>query len=331
MGLIKERQDYQHAGNQKDEYSSDEVIVVPCPLCGSNDREPVFREHGAIVVSRCRACSLLYTSPRYKAPEQIYWGTLENYYEEARLVFEGRAPHHRDPNYLEELEFVRRHKPSGRFLDVGCHCGWLLRHVRDMGWTGVGVEPSPTLAKLASERLGLDVYNCFLHELPKHEVGAFDVIALSDVFEHITEPVPFLQEAARYLAPDGVLYIKVPNARWNLFKQRMLKAFGRVPRQGIWDSYEHVVHYTDRTLAAMLNRAGFEVVAMTIGKPIQGPIWHEHVGKFYQYPSPWYMDWKRHLGRAGLYWLSWPERVLRLGRIGWFAPNLVALARTRPA
>ena len=330
MGLIKESQDYQHAGNQKDEYSADEVIVVPCPMCGSGDRVPVYREHGAIVVSRCRQCSLIYTSPRTKAPEEVYWGTAENYYEEARLVFEGRAPHHRDPNYLEELHFIRRYKPAGRFLDVGCHSGMLLRHVRTMGWTGVGVEPSPTLAKLAIERFGLDVYNCFLHELPSHEREAFDVVALSDVFEHIVEPLEFLPVVARYLKPDGILYIKVPNARWNLFKQRVLKAFGRAPKQGVWDSYEHVVHYTDRTLAAMLNRAGFDLVAMTIGKPIQVPMWHEYVGKFYQYPSPWTMDWKRHFGRSALYWLAWPERALRMGAIGSFAPNIVAVARKRP-
>ena len=327
MSLIQETQDYLRAGTQKDEYSDEDVIVVPCPLCGSHDRVAVYREHGALVVSRCQGCSLLYTSPRTKAPEQVYWGSAENHYEEARLVFEGKAAHHRDPNYVEEAHFIRRYKPTGRFLDVGCHTGMLLRHVRRLGWTAVGVEPSPTLAKLATEGFGHDVYNCFLYELPNHERGAFDVIALSDVFEHIVEPLDFLRHVNRYLAADGVLYIKVPNARWNLFKQMMLKGLGRTPKLGVWDSYEHVVHYTDRTLRTMLERAGFEVMRITIGKPIQTPIWHEYVGRYYQYPPPWILDWKRRLGRSALYWLSWPERAFRFGSIGWFAPNIAAIAR----
>jgi SAM-dependent methyltransferase len=329
MSLIKETQDYQRGGTQKDVYGEADVVLVPCPLCGSDQRTEVFREHGALVVSQCHDCSLLYTSTRIKAPEQVYWGDADAYLEEARLIFEGKKPHHRDPNYLEELELIKRYKPTGRFLDVGCNMGMLLRHVRKMGWTGVGVEPSPTLASLAIGRLGLDVYNCFLSDLPDKELESFDVVALSDVFEHITEPIDFLRQAGRYLAPDGILYIKVPNASWNMFKQKALKLFGKAPKQGVWDSYEHVVHYTDATLTKMLDRAGFDVVQITIGTPIQVPVWHQYVGHYYLYPSPWRLDWKRNLGRSGFYWLSWLERACRLGSVGWFAPNVVAVARKR--
>ena len=101
--------------------------------------------------------------------------------------------------------------------------GMLLRLVDKMGWTGVGVEPSATIAGLATKYFHLNVYNCFLNQLPERERESFDIVALSDVFEHITEPIPFLHEAARYLKSDGLLYIKVPNARWNLFKQATLK------------------------------------------------------------------------------------------------------------
>ena len=327
MSLIKETQDYQRGGTQKDVYADDEVVVVSCPLCGSDDRGEVYREHGALRVSRCLKCSLLYTSSRLRAPEEVYWGSAGAYLEEARLIFEARATHHRDPNYLEELRLIKRYKPGGRFLDVGCNMGMLLRHVQRMGWTGVGVEPSPTLAQLAIEKLGLDVHNCFLNELPDRERASFDVIALSDVFEHICEPVEFLQQVAQYLAPDGIVYIKVPNARWNGFKQTLLRWRGRAPAQGVWDSYEHVVHYTDATLTAMLERAGFDVLQMTIGKPIQLPVWHQYIGRYYLYPSPWHLDWKRHIGRAAFYWLSWAERLARFGSIGWFAPNIVAVAR----
>lgn len=329
MSFIKETQDYERAGTQKDEYSDADVVVVPCPLCGSDRRQPIYTEHAALVVSRCAACSLLYTSTRLKSPEQVYWGAAEGYVQEARLVFEGKAAHHRDPNYLEELRLIRRYQPAGRFLDVGCNMGMLLRHVRRLGWTAVGVEPSPTASKLARERFHLDVYNCFLHELPERERHAFDVIALSDVLEHVVEPLPFLRQLDQWLAPRGVVYVKVPNARWNLFKQRVLRMLGRTPKQGIWEAYEHVVHYTDQTLRMMLERAGFEMLRLTFARPVQVPVWHEYVGRYYQYPTPWVLDWKRQLGRSLFYWLAWPERVCRGGSIGWFAPNLVAVARRR--
>ena len=104
---------------------------------------------------------------------------------------------------------------------------------------------------------------------------------------------------------------------------------GKKPARGIWDSYEHVVHYTDRTLRKMLEAGGFRILEMSIGKPIQVPSWHLYVGHYYQYPSPWILDWKRHLGRSSFYWLSRIERLARFGAIGALAPNLVAVASLR--
>ena len=329
MALIQESQDYIRGGTQKDTYTPREVVSGPCPFCAGDRRERLYTEHGAIGISRCLDCSLIYACPRVRLPEQVYWGDGRIYEEEARLIFEGRAAHHRDPNYLEELCLIRRWKPAGRFLDVGCNMGMLLRLAKQMGWDVVGVEPSPSLSKIARERNGLQIYNCSLGELPKSEEGAFDVIALSDVLEHIPDPLPFLSEASRFLADDGVLYVKVPNGNWNLFKQWTLGLMGRRPQQGIWDSYEHVVHYTDRTLRRMLRKAGFHPFKITIGRAIQTPAWHEYVGHYYQYPTPWVLDWKRQLGRDLFWAVSWPERFARGGSIGFFAPNIVLLASRR--
>ena len=152
---------------------------------------------------------------------------------------------------------------------------------------------------------------------------------MSDVFEHITEPRPFLREVRRFLKPDGILYLKVPNALWNVLKQRVLERMGRSVTQGVWDSYEHVVHYTDETLRTMLDAEGFEALELRVARPVQVPVWHEYVGQYYQYPSPWQLDPKRYLGRSGFYHLSRIERRARGGRIGYCAPNLICVARVR--
>src|SRR5689334_17886416 len=106
LRLIAESKDYVRGGTQKDDYSPDEVVEVGCPRCASQDRELRYTEHGAIGISRCSVCALIYTSPRIHSPEQIYWGDTSIYHEEARLVFEGKAAHHRDPNYLGEIRAI---------------------------------------------------------------------------------------------------------------------------------------------------------------------------------------------------------------------------------
>jgi SAM-dependent methyltransferase len=321
------QQEYERGGLQKYAYGPDEVIEVACPLCGQSTGEILCTEYVSVGVKRCAQCSLIYTSPRIKDPEKVYWGDEDRYFAEARLIFEGKAAHHRDPNYTEELELIERHSPAkGRMLDVGCNIGTLLRLARPRGWECVGVEPSPTLQRIATEQLDLDVYNCFLDEVPESENDSFDVVALSDVFEHVTEPIAFLGDVRRLLKPGGLLFVKVPNARWNMLKQRLAERLNRVPAYGIWDSYEHVVHYTDETLPRMLAAGSFKTELLTFGRPVQVPVWHEYVGHYYQYPSPWLLDPKRHLGRSAAHALGRIEsRVTR--RVGYLAQNLVGLAR----
>jgi SAM-dependent methyltransferase len=329
LGLVRESiTNYERGGTQKDTYSPDEVVEVQCPYCASERRERLMTEFGSVGIVRCEDCDLMYTSPRIKAPEAVYWGDTAKYEEEARLIFKGLAAHHRDENYLEELRLVKRYKPSGRFLDVGCNMGFLLRKAKEMAcWDVAGVEPSPSSSRLAREKWGVKIYNCFLHELPKEDLQSFDIVALSDVFEHVTEPLPFLEHAKRAMKDDGIMYAKVPNGRFSLFKQRVIEKLGKRPRAGIWDSYEHVVHYTDKTLRRMLEKAGFEILELTFAKPVQTPVWHDLVGHYDQYPRPWYLDWRRHLGRAALYYAGFPERLVRSGGIGVLPPNLVAVAR----
>ncbi len=324
--------DYERGGAQSSSYTREEVVDVDCPACGASEGRTLAVEHGAVGIKRCAECSLIYTSPRVREPEKVYWGDHDRYVAEARLIFDGRAPHHRDPNYREELELVEAHRPQrGRWLDVGCNMGMLLRLARERGWDAVGVEPSPALHRIATQQLGLEVHNCFVEDLPAELHGTFDVVALSDVFEHVTEPRALLAAVAPLLADDGLLYVKVPNARWTLLKQRLAKLTGRTPPHGVWDAYEHVVHYTEPTLRAMLRAGGFEPVEVTFARPVQVPVWHLYVGHYYQYPSPWTLDARRHLGRAAFHELARAERALRGGRIGACAQNLVAVARQREA
>jgi hypothetical protein len=147
------------------------------------------------------------------------------------------------------------------------------------------------------------------------------------VFEHVTRPREFLEHVSRLLKRDGLIYIKVPNALWSILKQQLPEFIGQPPVQDAWDSYEHVVHYTETTLRAMLVAAGYEPLVMTVARPVQIPVWHKYVGQYYLYPSPWSLDWKHHLGRATAYHLARLEQRIR-SRVGYFAPSLVAVAHT---
>lgn len=316
---------YERGGTQKDQYAQSDVVTVACPLCGSQERRQIYRERVVLGIVGCMKCGLVYVSPRLKEPEKIYWGDAGKYFAEARLIFEGKAHHHRDPNYLADLAVIERYRPSGNFLDIGTNMGFFLRNARNRGWTLYGVEPSPSLSEMARKYFGLNVKTAFL-ENAGFQGSFFDVVTMTDVFEHLTDPKKMLLEVHRILKPDGIVFIKVPNGLFNLLKLSLAKTAGKLSDYDIFDSYEHVVHYSQKTLGLMLAACGFKPVKFFIGAPIQLPVWHKFVGQYYQYPSPRGLDFKRQAGRSIFHVLSCAEFWLRFGHAGYLAPNIIVIA-----
>ena len=203
--------------------------------------------------------------------------------------------------------------------------GFFLRHTRGKKWNAVGVEPSPSLSGMARKYFNLNVKTAYLHEAG-FEDEYFDVVTMTDVFEHMLEPKKILEDIKKVIKKDGILFIKVPNGKYNLLKLNLAKLTGKLGDYDIFDSYEHVTHYSHDTLKIVLEMCGFKIKKIFIGKPIQVPVWHKYVGHYYQYPSPWILDPKNHILRILFYWVSKVERMLRLGNIGYFAPNIIMVA-----
>ena len=265
--------DYERGGKQKECYTKDEVIGRNCPLCNGNSYLEIYKERGSIGIVRCRDCSLIYVNPMVKEPEKNYWGDEKKYFEEARLIFKGLAGHHRDPNYLEDLRTIEKIKPAGNFLDIGTNMGSFLRHTRGKRWNVVGIEPSPVLSDMARRYFGLNVKTSYLDKAG-FEKEYFDIVTMTDVFEHIPEPMKMLEDIKRVLKKDGIVFIKVPNGKYNLLKLKIAKVTGKLKNYDIFDSYEHVTHFTHKTLKRILAECGFKVTKSHIGKPIQIPVWH---------------------------------------------------------
>lgn len=154
------KDDYIHGGTQKNFYEEDERETCDCPLCGENDFHKLDEERGLSVVKR-NHCNLIYTNPRAIDAHSNYFGEKDIYYSEARLVFKGKKPHHRDRNYRYELDKIKKVKKEGKLLDVGTNMGFFLRKARENGFETEGIEPSISLCEIARKNWGLEVHNYF--------------------------------------------------------------------------------------------------------------------------------------------------------------------------
>jgi len=217
-----------------------------CNLCGSEQaRELHTIEHRKIL--RCASCSLIYTDT---ATVDLGARYDDAYSAMIRNDFRLDMPHEEYAQLM--LEKIRAFKSPGRLLDVGCGPGVFLDRARTGGWDGCGIELTEGNFRHAAEVLRLDVRQGTLEEAGLQE-GSFDVVTLWDVIEHLPDPSRALQKICRLLKSDGLLCIETPNAG-SVYRKILGKK---------WISFSepsHIFAFDRKTLAALLRKAGYEVV-----------------------------------------------------------------------
>jgi SAM-dependent methyltransferase len=284
--------------------SQSTLIEAACPACSSKERR-ILAHEGTLGIAQCQRCRLIFTSPRYAAPQAHYLGEREAIVHKYGAILRGERAHPRDANYDQELRVIAEEAPTGRLLDVGSHCGFFLRRARGKGWDLTGVEPSENACAIGREFFDLNLVHGTLAEAAFAD-RSFDVVTLVDVFEHVEQPVALLREVHRVIRPDGVLFIKVPNIVYYLAKHRLARVFGIDTE--IFDAKEHVAHYSWRTLGRTLAWAEFRVHRFFVPRPIQdGAVWKKAL-------------------RAGGHTVARLEFALTR-RFGPFAMDLAVLAR----
>lgn len=90
--------------------------------------------------------------------------------------------------------------------------------------------------------------------LPKLDRGAFDVVLLISVLEHLRAAPAALESAHALLKPGGVLLINVPTWRGKFFLELSAFRLGLSPKVEMDD---HKMYYDKRDLWPLLVRAGF--------------------------------------------------------------------------
>jgi SAM-dependent methyltransferase len=159
---------------------------------------------------------------------------------------------------------VLRDRPGARILDVGCGCGANAQAIRLRHPDAyvAGVEPNERAAALAAERCNEvfagDLAGWLQSEMPAPP--SFDAIVLSDVLEHVADPLAFLRslERARPLRA-ATWIISVPNyAVWYNRARTLLGRFDYA-WSGLFDR-THLRFFTRSSIRRLLAYSGFDVI-----------------------------------------------------------------------
>lgn len=228
------------------------IVEVPC-LCGA--------EGGRVVVERdryglpspsvlCRDCGVVRASPR------LADDSLAAFYDnEYQLLYTGasEAP----DTYLKGqrirgtniCRFVTGLLPAGScVVDIGCGAGWALLAFREEGHRVAGCDLGATYLE-SGRAQGLDLRHGDHTTLT--DIGPFDLVILSHVFEHLTDPRQLMDDIKPMLAPGGLVYIEVPGL------QRISTDFGD-PRRYFQNA--HLWNFDLGSLTATMGGYGYRQV-----------------------------------------------------------------------
>lgn len=192
----------------------------------------------------------------------------------ADLIFANEA----DPAFRRRARWIEnaiRTRYDGariRLADIGCGRGFYfpLYHALGLDVSALERDPEPlAIAQQRGQGIGAYVVQGTAEALPFGN-GEFSVAVMSEILEHLDEPVAALREARRVLADDGMLLVTVPHANypflWDPINWVLERTTGRPirrgPLAGIWAN--HVRLYTPEDLSAQICEAGFRVEAIVL-------------------------------------------------------------------
>lgn len=242
-----------------------------CNLCGSTERRTVGNGQGFRFLE-CSACGLQWSAP-FPTNEEI-----SRFYEN---FFAGQRAQEEFAEYVALAENSLRHQlqiaqiiaPSltvpGRFLDVGCGGGHYVRAAEKLGWEAYGVEVDASAVESIRARGLKNIHFGYLHESP-FESGSFDIIKAMHVLEHCKDPTALLWDIAGKLRPEGVLIVDVPNQSSPIakFKVALRKIGVGKNGYGYLQPPIHLHAFTPKTLARILEKAGFQVAQLVYTSPL---------------------------------------------------------------
>ncbi|MDO9411037.1 MAG: class I SAM-dependent methyltransferase [Pseudolabrys sp.] len=250
---------------------------APCRVCGSHRHVHLCRtanEHSAtrwLDNYRCLACGSVFIGNAL-APAELSeaYAALDEaaYYDETAQASA--------PKFAAAADDIAALVPrDAALLDVGGGNGAFARALHGSGFSNLSIHEIPG-GELSN--LPPSVRNIYRDDdyasLPG---GAFDIVSMMDVLEHVPDLAATLSGVQRVLRPGGTLYVHTPVVT---VLDRLMHAVQKFPLIGgvgrAWQrtrtSIYHLQNFTPRALRLLMARYGFNVVRLARINELSWPI-----------------------------------------------------------
>jgi 2-polyprenyl-3-methyl-5-hydroxy-6-metoxy-1,4-benzoquinol methylase len=164
-------------------------------------------------------------------------------------------------SYAEKILSVTQNflKPDSWICEVGCGGGGGLKYFQDKGFNVAGCDYDVEALAFAKQQGVANLSYGGLESIAQNHAGIkFDLIYLHHVFEHLSDPIAFLQDCKNYLSPEGKVVAVIPNVH-------EIDRIGTLPAIGNLLMYLHIAHKYNFSLEGMKRlsqKAGFSATRL---------------------------------------------------------------------
>jgi SAM-dependent methyltransferase len=258
--------------------------VTSCWICGGTDLSPIHTLRFDLAIyatqdpelaaytgehlSLCRCAGCGFAQPEALPALPRYFDRMYDQRWSQDWIRNEFEAEYKDAIFHGILDALAKRLPltRRRLLDVGAHAGRFVSLARQAGWAAEGLELNPQTAAYAAQRTGASIRQLNVHDVDVGTAG-YDAITVTDVLEHIPDPVGVLSRVAALLSPGGWVAVKVPCGRSQLIKERWRGRLVRGYRPTLADNLVHVSHFSPKALRSAMARAGFADVTIEPGLP----------------------------------------------------------------
>ncbi len=206
-----------------------------CYLCGKNnssilekvDKKPVGETDYGITqddyyreICECHHCGVYFNKHDNLIPDDFYQGQYNDaivqgnlerrYHKIIQFPYTQSDNKNRVLRIVEYLYKQDKAPAKMKVLDVGSGTGVFLHELNKFGFKVHCLDPDKASTKHALNTIGVE--GAFTGPIEDYPIGQqFDLITFNKVLEHVTNPIEILKYTQKLLAPDGILYVELPD------------------------------------------------------------------------------------------------------------------------
>ena len=231
------------------------LIKYDCSMCKSSHQELLYEYKTfagpvlgltSVSIVKCKDCNFIYNSPR---PTKILINQHYGQSSSGAVYHEMHEGSRHSQLDAERSSFIEKYAgkfENGKIIDIGCGQGTLVRNLKLPKIEKYGLDPIQDKTESVLENVTF--INGFIETYEPRADEKYDILTCISSLEHYYDPEIVIKKFNKMLNDDGLLFIEVPDT---------LNPKGQLAE---FFSYEHLSHFTQNSLTAMLTIYGFEVI-----------------------------------------------------------------------